>query len=461
MRRLLALLRPLWMRLFKLYAIRSNVRVGKNLHLGIGSKVAAPRGLTIGNDVYIGKLCTIECDGEIGDDVLIANSVGIVGRFDHDYTTLGVPIRKAPWIGDGDFGHRGEGTRIVIGSDVWIGYGAIVLSGVTVGRGAIVAAGSVVTKDVPRYAIVAGNPAKEVGLRFAPAAARQHEALIAKRAKSRPILPAIAAMRTIGSVLGFVAVVVIIAALSVNIAFGAPLNAIEQAMGRPANGGVVVLDPGTYRVSKLIVKPNIILYALKGATIIGDLMVRGPNAVIRGLSFVGGSIDMSNSQAVTVGDCRFTGGETAINLNDSVNALIINNDFESVAGGSIMGWGVDRTTISGNHFRDCGQCITLDFKNDPSHGRSIERNIFFGTRRMPVEVGPIGFNVHSNNFVNTAIATVLDYSKRPGRIATNMTLPGPQVRRQTKATALALAASARTPAGSRPPCETMQPTSSW
>jgi hypothetical protein len=145
-------------------------------------------------------------------------------------------------------------------------------------------------------------------------------------------------MRTIGSVLGFVAVVVIIAALSVNIAFGAPLNAIEQAMGRPANGGVVVLDPGTYRVSKLIVKPNIILYALKGATIIGDLMVRGPNAVIRGLSFVGGSIDMSNSQAVTVGDCRFTGGETAINLNDSVNALIINNDFESVAGGSIMGW---------------------------------------------------------------------------------------------------------------------------
>ena len=170
---------------------------------------------------------------------------------------------------------------------------------------------------------------------------------------------------------------------------------------------------------------------------------------------------MSNSQAVTVGGCRFTGGETAINLNDSVNALIINNDFESVAGGSIMGWGVDRTTISGNHFRDCGQCITLDFKNDPSHGRSIERNIFFGTRRMPVEVGPIGFNVHSNNFVNTAIATVLDYSKRPGRIATNMTLPGPQVRRQTKATALALAASARTPAGSRPPCETMQPTSSW
>jgi acetyltransferase-like isoleucine patch superfamily enzyme len=241
MRHLLALLRPLWIQLFKLYAIRSNVSVGKNLHLGIGSKVWAPTGMTIGNDVYIGKLCTIECDGEIGDDVLIANSVGIVGRFDHDYTTLGVPIRKAPWIGDRDFGHRGEGTRIVIESDVWIGYGAVVLSGVTVGRGAIVAAGSVVTKDVPRYAIVAGNPAKEVGLRFAPAAARQHEALIAKRAKSRPILPAIAAMRTIGSVVGFVVVVVIIAAISVNIAFGAPLNAIEQA---DFNYGAIVYGAG-------------------------------------------------------------------------------------------------------------------------------------------------------------------------------------------------------------------------
>jgi acetyltransferase-like isoleucine patch superfamily enzyme len=254
MRHLLALLRPLWMRLFKLYAIRSNVSVGKNLHLGMGSKIWAPTGMTIGNDVYIGKLCTIECDGEIGDDVLIANSVGIVGRFDHDYTTLGVPIRKAPWVGDRDFGHRGEGTRIIIESDVWIGYGAIVLSGVTVGRGAIVAAGSVVTKDVPRYAIVAGNPAKEVSVRFAPAAARQHEALIARRAKSRPVLSAIAAMRTIGSALGFVAVVVIIAALSVNIAFGAPLNAIEQAMELPASGDVIVLSPGTHRVLKPVAK---------------------------------------------------------------------------------------------------------------------------------------------------------------------------------------------------------------
>ena len=63
MRLVLNLLRPLWLRLFKLYAIRANVVVGKNLHLGIGSKIGAFTRLTIGNDVYIGKLCTIECDG--------------------------------------------------------------------------------------------------------------------------------------------------------------------------------------------------------------------------------------------------------------------------------------------------------------------------------------------------------------------------------------------------------------
>lgn len=55
---------------------------------------------------------------------------------------------------------------IVIGNDVWIGANAIVLSGVTVGDGSIVAAGAVVTKDVPPYSIVAGNPAKVVKYRF-------------------------------------------------------------------------------------------------------------------------------------------------------------------------------------------------------------------------------------------------------------------------------------------------------
>ena len=52
---------------------------------------------------------------------------------------------------------------MVIGDDVWIGYGATVLKGVTVGRGAIIGARSVVTVDVPDFTIVAGVPARVMG----------------------------------------------------------------------------------------------------------------------------------------------------------------------------------------------------------------------------------------------------------------------------------------------------------
>lgn len=55
---------------------------------------------------------------------------------------------------------------IVIGNDVWIGYGAILLSGVTIGDGAVVGAGAVVARNVEAYGIAAGNPAKTVKKRF-------------------------------------------------------------------------------------------------------------------------------------------------------------------------------------------------------------------------------------------------------------------------------------------------------
>lgn len=56
--------------------------------------------------------------------------------------------------------------NVVIGNDVWLGYGCTILSGVKIGSGACVAAEAVVTKDVPPYAIVAGNPAKVIKYRF-------------------------------------------------------------------------------------------------------------------------------------------------------------------------------------------------------------------------------------------------------------------------------------------------------
>lgn len=61
-----------------------------------------------------------------------------------------------------------KGDKVIIGNDVWIGDNAIILPGVTVGTGAIIAAGAIVTKDVEPYAIVGGNPAKFIKMRFKP-----------------------------------------------------------------------------------------------------------------------------------------------------------------------------------------------------------------------------------------------------------------------------------------------------
>ncbi|WYK05389.1 CatB-related O-acetyltransferase [Cereibacter sphaeroides f. sp. denitrificans] len=56
----------------------------------------------------------------------------------------------------------------VIGHDVWIGHGALILPGVRLGHGVIVGAGAVVARDVPDYAVVAGNPARILRMRFPP-----------------------------------------------------------------------------------------------------------------------------------------------------------------------------------------------------------------------------------------------------------------------------------------------------
>lgn len=155
-----------------IYAVRANVVLGKRTHIGIGTTLWAPSHLAVGDDVYIGKYCTIECDGAIGSQVMIANQVGLIGRKDHDYTAVGRSIRFTPWAGDAA---PGTTETIVIEDDVWIGFGAIVLSGVRIGRGAVVAAGALVSKDVPRYAIVAGVPAKVVRSRFNDEEIQVHE----------------------------------------------------------------------------------------------------------------------------------------------------------------------------------------------------------------------------------------------------------------------------------------------
>ncbi|RYD61027.1 MAG: CatB-related O-acetyltransferase [Verrucomicrobiaceae bacterium] len=160
---------------------RTKVTYGRGFTFGRGTTFYCPTGIRIGDDVYIGKYCSIECDVNIGHGVLIANHVGIIGRMDHNYRAIGRRIGESPWIGEGDPNHPGRALRTVIEDDVWIGFGAIILSGVTVERGAIVAAGAVVTRHVAAYSIVGGNPAKPIGVRFPPEEITRHEEALRRR----------------------------------------------------------------------------------------------------------------------------------------------------------------------------------------------------------------------------------------------------------------------------------------
>lgn len=167
-------MKKLALKLSRVYSVRKNVKIPIDAHIGIGTIIWAPSRIVFGSNVYIGKNCTIECNGTIGNNVLIANSVGIVGKLDHDYRKVGISIRDAPWVGN----EKELSGEVCIGDDVWIGYGAIVLTGASIARGTIVAAGSVVVGSTNPYEIVAGVPAKRVGCRYLRNEAEEHEKMI-------------------------------------------------------------------------------------------------------------------------------------------------------------------------------------------------------------------------------------------------------------------------------------------
>lgn len=173
-----------WVRLKIRAFVSGKVTLGARFHVGMMSYVSSAGGLTIGDDVYVGKFCSIQVNGRIGHGVLIANNVGIIGRRDHDMRAIGSSVRRAPWIGDTLALAVDPRNAVEIGDDVWIGYGAVVLSGITVGRGAVIAAGAVVNEDVAPYNIVSGNPARPVGRRFTETQIAQHEAELAQRMAS-------------------------------------------------------------------------------------------------------------------------------------------------------------------------------------------------------------------------------------------------------------------------------------
>jgi acetyltransferase-like isoleucine patch superfamily enzyme len=140
--------------------------IGRNFHAGARVRIWAKETLRIGDNFYIGRDSQIETNCIIGNNVIIANKVGIIGKYDHCYQQIGTSIRLSSQIRDKDYDWKGKGLVTTIGDDVWIGYGATVLGGVNIGDGAIIAAGSVVIKDVEAYTIYGGNPARKLGDRF-------------------------------------------------------------------------------------------------------------------------------------------------------------------------------------------------------------------------------------------------------------------------------------------------------
>lgn len=93
---------------------------------------------------------------QIGSYCSIAGNVKILAGGGHEYIHLSTYPMKRYIIKDGTVEAISKGP-VVICDDVWIGHGAIILSGVTIGQGAVIGAGSIVTKDVPPYAIYVGT----------------------------------------------------------------------------------------------------------------------------------------------------------------------------------------------------------------------------------------------------------------------------------------------------------------
>ena len=122
-------------------------KIGKNSWIAAQAIVRGD--IIIGDNCSINSYSCISGKVTIGSSTRIASLVTIVG-FNHGFDDLDKPIHKQPCTTKG----------IIIGDDVWIGANVVIIDGITVASHSIIAAGSIVTRDIPEYSIVAGNPAR-------------------------------------------------------------------------------------------------------------------------------------------------------------------------------------------------------------------------------------------------------------------------------------------------------------
>lgn len=147
------------MNYFKTNKVKKKI-IGMNSHIVIeGSEFECnnPSNCKICDYVYIGRNCKFYGIGEIeiSTNVIIGNDTKILTS-SHNYEGDMLPY---------DSGVIANKEKVIIEKNVWIASYCLILPGVTIGEGAVVAAGSVVTKDVPKCAVVGGAPAKVIKFR--------------------------------------------------------------------------------------------------------------------------------------------------------------------------------------------------------------------------------------------------------------------------------------------------------
>ena len=122
----------------------------------VGFKVSKDPRLIIGNRVFVGyqTVFSVATRITVGDDTLIAGNVQVFDNISHPLS----PSRRRR----GESFTLEETAPVDIGSNVWIGNGAMIMRGVTIGDNSVVAAGSVVTKPVPPSVLVGGSPARVI-----------------------------------------------------------------------------------------------------------------------------------------------------------------------------------------------------------------------------------------------------------------------------------------------------------
>lgn len=186
-----AAIRWAWQHAMRLGTIGPNSRRGRRFgHLGRGSAICFPasalfgeRWISIGDDCMIGPYSSLSAGVspehvpdhnpviEIGDRTVIGKGSGIVG---HREIVIGDDVWTGHhvYITDANHGYEdvtlpigkqfSEPRPVSIGSDSWLGHGAVVLPGATIGRHVVIGAGAVVTGEIPDFSVAVGNPARVI-----------------------------------------------------------------------------------------------------------------------------------------------------------------------------------------------------------------------------------------------------------------------------------------------------------